>query len=162
MQNKKLALSAVFLLALGLTGLQAQQTITTAGGDGSGSGGSVSYTVGQTVYTTASGTNGSVAEGVQQPFEISVVTAIESAKSISLEFVVYPNPATDYVVLKIGDYEVANLNYQLYDLGGKLLEKNKIQGSETNISMQSLMPSTYFLRILDKDKVIKIFKIIKK
>jgi hypothetical protein len=103
-----------------------------------------------------------VAEGVQQPFEISVVTAVEEAKDFTLEFVVYPNPATDFVVLKIGDYEPENLSYYLYDNGGKLIEKTKIQGSETNISMQALSPATYFLKVSEKNKVLKTFKIIKK
>ena len=162
MRHKKLVLSVVILLGLGVTGLQAQQTVTAAGGDGSGSGGSVSYTVGQVVYSTNTGTNGSESQGVQQPFEISVVTAVEEAKNISLEFLVYPNPATDYVILKTGTYEIKNLSYILYDIGGRLLGHDKIQSSETNISMQALLPSTYFLKLIDNNKVIKIFKIIKK
>ena len=162
MRHKKLVLSAVILLSLGVTGLQAQQTITAAGGDGSGSGGSVSYTVGQVIYHTNAGTNGSESQGVQQPFEISVITAVPEAKDISLEFLVYPNPATDYVILKTGTYEVKNLSYVLYDIGGRLLGHDKIQSSETNISMQAFLPSTYILKVIDNNKVIKIFKIIKK
>jgi hypothetical protein len=162
MQHKKLELCAVLLLGLGLTGIYAQQAIPASGGNGSGGGGTVSYTIGQIVYSTNTGTNGSVAEGVQQPFEISVVTAVEEAKDITLEFVVYPNPATDFVVLKIGDYEPENLSYYLYDNGGKLIEKTKIQGRETNISMQALSPATYFLKVSEKNQVLKTFKIIKK
>ena len=44
----------------------AQDAIPATGGDATGSGGSASYTVGQIGYTTNTGTNGSVAEGVQQ------------------------------------------------------------------------------------------------
>ena len=84
MRHKKFTLSAVLLLGLGLTGLQAQTSVNATGGDASGSGGSVSYSVGQVVYTTNTGTSGSVAQGVQQPYEISVVTAIEEAKGINL------------------------------------------------------------------------------
>jgi len=46
MKYKKLKLSAVLLLGLGLTGLQAQQSINAAGGNATGSGGMVSYSVG--------------------------------------------------------------------------------------------------------------------
>lgn len=70
MRNKKLKLSALLLLGLGLTGLQAQESVNATGGNASGSGGSASYSVGQVVYTTNTGTNGTVAQGVQQPFEI--------------------------------------------------------------------------------------------
>lgn len=162
MQHKRLKFGVVLLLGLGFTGLQAQEAITASGGNGSGGGGSVSYTIGQIVYTTNTGSNGTVAQGVQQPFEISVVTAIEEAKDISLDFVVYPNPATDFVILKTGSYESDNLSYQLFDIRGHLLENNKIQGTETNISMQNRLPSIYFLKVIDTNKVIKIFKIIKK
>ncbi len=161
MRHKKVKLSVVLLLGLGLTLVQAQEAIPASGGNGSGSGGSVSYTIGQVVYSTNTGSDGSEAQGVQQPYEISVATAIEEAKDISLEFVVYPNPATDFVILKIGNYEIENLIYHLYDLNGNLLENNKIQSTETNISMQTHLPSTYFLKVIDNNKVVKTFKIIK-
>jgi hypothetical protein len=141
--------------------LQGQETIPASGGNASGTGGSVSYTVGQITYSTFSGTNGTVAQGVQQPYEISVVTSIEEAKDILLEIAVYPNPATDYIKLKIGNYEIVNLSFQLYDIKGNLLLRNKVDGNETNISMNPFIPSTFFLKVIDKKKVIKIFKIIK-
>ena len=83
--QKKLKLSIVLLLGIGLTVLQAQNTIPASGGNATGTGGSVSYTVGQIVYTKSAGSNGSSAQGVQQPYEISVPTALEEAKGISLE-----------------------------------------------------------------------------
>jgi len=91
------------LTGLGGISLLAQQTVSSAGGNAAtGGGGTVSYTVGQVAYTTiTNGVNGSVAQGVQQPYEISVVTALEEANDISLEFSVYPNPFTDYLILKI-------------------------------------------------------------
>jgi len=161
MRNKELRLSTVLLLCFGMFGLQAQQVVTTSGGNTSGSGGSVSYSVGQIVYTTNANSNGSVAQGVQQPYEISVVTGIEEALGISLEIMVYPNPATDFVKLKIENYEVQNLRYQLYDINGSLLQDNKIVGNETNIVMSYYMSATYFLKVTDNNKVVKTFKIIK-
>jgi hypothetical protein len=56
MKHKKAKLSAVLLFWLGITGLQAQATVSTTGGNASGIGGSVSYSVGQVFYTTYSGT----------------------------------------------------------------------------------------------------------
>jgi hypothetical protein len=144
-----------------MAGLQAQQVIATSGGNASGSGGSVSYSVGQIVYTTNANSNGSVAQGVQQPYEISVVTAIEQAKDISLEIMVYPNPATDYIKLNIKNYDVQNLRYQLYDINGSLIKDSKVEGNETTIVMQNLKPSIYFLKVTDNNKAIKTFKIIK-
>jgi hypothetical protein len=161
MRNKKLKLSTVLLLGIGMLGLQAQNTIPATGGNATGAGGTSSYTVGQVVYNTYTGTNGSVAQGVQQPFEISVVTGIEEALGISLEIMVYPNPTTDFITLKIENYELRNLRYQLYDINARLLQDNKIVSNKTSIVMQNLKPSMYFLKVTDRNKVVKTFKIIK-
>ena len=161
MRHKRLKLSAVLLLGLGLTGLQAQTSINATGGDASGSGGSASYSVGQVVYTTNTGTNGTVAQGVQQPYEISVVTGIEEAKGINLSVTAYPNPTTDYLTLSIAEFEISNLSYQLYDMNGKLLQNAKITGNQTSIVMSNLFPANYFLRVIHGNKEVKTFKIIK-
>ena len=161
MRNKKLKLSAVLLFGLGLTGLQAQETIPATGGNASGSGGSASYSVGQVIYTTNTGTNGSVAQGVQQPFEISEVTGIEQAKGINLNCSAYPNPTTDFLMLKVENYDKENLSYQLYDISGKLLENKKVTGTETSIVMSNLVPATYFVKVTEGNKEVKTFKIIK-
>jgi len=150
------------LIGIGAKGLQAQQTIPASGGNATGSGGSVSYTVGQITYTTNNGTNGSVAQGVQQPYEISVVNSITEAKDVVLQCAVYPNPVTDIIKLTVGDLPTTNMQYQLYDNNGKLLESKKIANTETSINMHNLATAIYYIRIINGDKVIKTFKIIKK
>jgi hypothetical protein len=139
----------------------AQQTISTAGGEAAGAGGSVSYSVGQVVYTTNTGINGTVAQGVQQPFEISVVTGFEEADGITLQCSVYPNPAKDYLVLKVENYDIINLSYQLSNINGKILEQKKLEALETNIVMSNLVPATYFLKVINDKKEVKTFKIVK-
>ncbi len=161
MRHKNLKLSAVLLLGLGLTGLQAQKSVNATGGNASGSGGSASYSVGQVVYTTNTGTTGSVAQGVQQPFEISVVTAIEEGKGINLTISAYPNPTSDYLTLSVDNFEISNLSYQLYDMSGKLLQTQKITGNQTSIVMSNLVPATYFVKVIHGNKEVKTFKIIK-
>ena len=161
MRHKRLKLSAVLLLGLGLTGPQAQISVNATGSNASGSGGSASYSVGQVVYTTHTGTSGSVAEGVQQPYEISVVTAIEEAKGINLSVTAYPNPTTDYLTLNISEFKLSGLSYQLYDMNGRLLQNEKITGSQTSIVMSNLVPATYFVKVIQGSKEVKTFKIIK-
>jgi hypothetical protein len=162
MRHKRLKLSALLLLVLGLTGLQAQESLNTTGGNTSGSGGSVSYSVGQMVYTTNIGTNGSVAQGVQQPFEISLLTAIEDAQSINLSVSAYPNPTNDYLTLEVKDFELSALRFQMYDMNGKLLQNEKITSDQTSVVMRNLVPATYFVKVTEGNKNIKTFKVIKK
>ena len=162
MRHKKLKLSAILLLGLGLTGLQAQTSVNATGGNASGSGGSASYSVGQLAYTTNTGTNGSVSEGVQQPFEISVVTGIEEAKDIFLNVSAYPNPTTDYLELKVENLQLSELSYKLYDISGKVYQNKEIGNSITKIEMQNLPQGIYFIKVIDtKNKEFKTFKIIK-
>ncbi|MDA3816438.1 MAG: T9SS type A sorting domain-containing protein [Prolixibacteraceae bacterium] len=166
MRYKRLKLSAVLLLGLGLTGLQAQESVNATGGNASGSGGSASYSVGQVVYTTNTGTTGSVAQGVQQPYEISIVSGIEETNSIILKCSAYPNPTTDFLTLNVENYDNENLSYQLFDISGKLIENKKLTSNEITISMANLVSSMYFLKVVQtkhasSQQEIKTFKIIK-
>ena len=167
MISKKLKLS-VLLLSLGLTA-QAQQATVTAGGTASGNGGTVSYSIGQVVYTTATGTTGSVAQGVQQTYEITAVTGIEEAKGITLEVSAYPNPTTDLLTLNIGTSTSFNdqpMSYKLYDMNGKIIETQKIVDENTTIVMSNLLPANYFLTVVKtmdgkSPQEVKTFKITK-
>ncbi len=143
----------------------AQESVTTTGGNVSGTGGSISYSVGQVFYTIATGTNGSVVQGVQQPYEISEVTGIEEAKDINLSISVYPNPTNDFLTLELDaerSRSTQSMSYQLYDINGKLLQSEKITGNQTNIVMSEFAVATYFVKVIQGNKEIKTFKIIKK
>jgi hypothetical protein len=161
MKHKKAKLSAVLLFWLGLTGLQAQAVVSATGGNASGIGGSVNYSVGQVFYTTNRGTNGSEAQGVQQAYEITDLTGIETPSEITLKYTAFPNPTTNFLKLKVGDLKMENLFYQLYDMSGKLLEYKMVKDNETIISMSQLVPATYFLKVIQNTKEVKSFKIIK-
>lgn len=151
----------LFICSFCILNMNAQETISAAGGNASGSGGTVAFSVGQVVYTTNTGTNGSVAQGVQQPFEISVITGLTEATGINLSVSAYPNPTTDYLTLKTEDFQFSDLKFQLFDMAGKLIESNKISGNETKIETRGLVPATYFLKVMQDNKEIKTFKIIK-
>jgi hypothetical protein len=166
MKYKKLKLSAMLLLAIGLTELKAQEAITSSGGNATGTGGSVSYSVGQVVFSTNTGTGGSVAAGVQQPYEISVVTGLDEDNRIQLVCSAYPNPTTDFLILRIEGDAQAEYTAFLYNLNGVLLKTIQVEASETTIDMSNQVIATYFLKIVNTKKSsslqeIKTFKIIK-
>lgn len=165
MRQKKLKAGAVLLfLSFGLTGIQAQEVIPATGGNASGSGGTVSYSIGQVAFTTSTGTNGSVSQGVQQPYEISVITGLEEAKGITLIYTAYPNPAKNYIIVKVdasATISIHALKYQLYDSKGTLIITKISDGTETYIELENLNPATYFLKVVQSGKEIKSFKIIK-
>lgn len=159
MKKQTYYLIVIFLFSLG--GIQAQETILSSGGDATGSGGTSSYSVGQIVYTTSIGSNGSMAQGVQQPFEISAVLGIDDLLGINLSLMAYPNPTTDFLNLTITDMDYKNLSYQLFDLNGRLLAHKKLENNSSKITMKQLPGAIYYLKIISNLKPVKIFKIIK-
>ena len=156
MKHIKELTSLAFVL-LFLVELQAQETVSATGDDASGSGGSSSYTVGQVVYITNTGSNGSLAQGVQQAYEIYTVDISEIKRNISLS--IYPNPTTDILKLKVDNTEV--LSYQLHDLQGKLLESRAITSSLTSINTSGLPRATYLIKVMSGENKVKTFKVIK-
>jgi hypothetical protein len=154
-QNFALTL-ALFLMS----GVFAQESSNSAGGKISGAGGSVAYSIGQVVYTTNTGINGSLAQGVQHAYEIFAVGIYETELTISLN--VYPNPTANKLTLEINDFSDKNLAYQLTDIQGKLLVEGQIEEAQTILDMHSLATATYFVHVLsDDNKRIQSFKIIK-
>jgi len=160
MKQKFTLIISCFLISTA-TVLQAQEAVLTTGGEAGGAGGSSSYSVGQPAYITNTGAGGTVSEGVQQPFEILITKVIEKAKDITLETTVFPNPTSDFIKLKVDNYSLSNLTIQLYNISGSIIFSKKIDGYETNISMENQATGTYFLKVMDDNKEIKVFKIIK-
>jgi hypothetical protein len=160
MINKTRKCCLLLLCGVGLTTANAQSGIHSSGNNLSGAGGSVSYSVGQVFYTTNTGSTGTVAQGVQQPFEIQVVLGVEQFE-IKLNAKVYPNPTTDVLNLSVGNTETVGLSYQLFDFSGRLLADSKIENEETAIQMSRYPRANYLLSVIQDNKTIKTFKIIK-
>lgn len=158
-KSRPIALLAAGLLWAGLA--QAQESANAAGGDATGSGGSVAYSIGQVVYTTNTGTDGSVAQGVQQAYEISLVTNINEA-FLAISLTAFPNPTTENLSLQISDYNNEKLSYELTDMQGKVMRNGEIVAQQTLINMNSLPTATYFINVVNQEnKKVQSFKIIK-
>ncbi|MSQ78336.1 MAG: hypothetical protein EXR21_01495 [Flavobacteriaceae bacterium] len=74
----------------------------------SGSGGTVAFNIGQILHITYKGAKGTVAQGVQQPYEIATVFEVDD-HHISLNIHAYPNPTTEYLTLNIGISELSTI-----------------------------------------------------
>ena len=158
----RLAFPICFFLTFLFSQLKAQETTSTAGGNINGAGGSISYTVGQVASLYLGQSSGSVAQGVQQPYEIFLITGIDEAKGIALDFLVYPNPVQDFLKLKIQDLSLKNLIWRIHDSSGKLLNTDRISGPETLIPMTNYAAGVYLFSVTDKNNLqYKTFQIIK-
>lgn len=161
MQSTVFKIMFLSLLSLGpMRGAIAQSSVHTAGGDASGGGGSVSYTVGQAVFTAVDQAGGSVIQGVQQPYEIFSVGAT-SPPGLRLQCVVRPNPTATDVMLTADPSLWGALSVALYDAGGRLLFQQQTSDAETRIPMAELPAAVYFLRVSNDRGAIQSFQIIK-
>lgn len=151
---------AIFLIGICFTNLLAQQAVPASGGNATGSGGTASYSIGQVACINIVGSNGSINQGVQQPYEFLTV-GIDEIKNINLFATVYPNPAISTINLKIENQNLNNLSFRLYDIKGKLLLNQKINNSITAIPMENIPSAIYFLKVSNNNKEVKTFKIIK-
>jgi len=114
---------------------QAQQTVIVSGGDISGLGGSLSYSIGQITYNEHVGNTGSSTQGMQQAFEISVVGVKSPEFDHALS--VFPNPVKTQLILQVKDYDTADLTYQLIDVQGNLLMNEKVLAPRSEILMNN-------------------------
>jgi hypothetical protein len=162
MKQKLRLLCSLSVCCLCVGAAQGQEAIPATGGTAAGTGGSVTYTVGQIADSVMTGTNGFIIQGVQQPYEISTVTAIEDTEDITLEYSVYPNPTEGTIRLAIKSFKYGDFRFQLYNLNGTVLQGMKIIDEETEISMESHTSAVYFLRVIRDNSVVKVFKIVKR
>ncbi|MBN2276071.1 MAG: T9SS type A sorting domain-containing protein, partial [Bacteroidales bacterium] len=135
---KHLAKMLIVFCLFGHETMRAQQAIAASGGNAAGAGGTMSFTLGQAAYTTNVSSSGTVAQGCQQPFEIYVLTGLEEAREVNVEFMVYPNPSSGMIKLTVSNDENKDLGFRLYNNSGVLIQKERITDRETFIEMGDL------------------------
>jgi hypothetical protein len=155
--KKKILL--LFILSISKS-VFSQSTNSSAGGKATGNG-SVTYTVGQNIYTTNIGTYGSVSQGVQQSLEIFVLSN-KDFKELNLNAFTYPNPTKDKITLELSNLELTNLSFTMFDIKGRILLKGVIKEKNTSIIMKDYSAGVYLLKVHQQNKELKTFKIIKK
>ena len=159
-------LYAVLLLGLGLTGLQAQEVVTTAGSHGETTSGSLSWTVGEPVIETITDGTNTLTQGFQQ--SRLTVTAINDLKVPGIEMSVYPNPTNSFLFIEVKTDKQRDLLLSLFDLNGKLILQKRMTGNKQTIKMQNYKSGTYILKVMEaKDSTdakfcVSTFRIIKK
>ncbi|MCT2408583.1 T9SS type A sorting domain-containing protein [Chryseobacterium antibioticum] len=150
----------LILFTFSVSILNAQSTVLATGTNASGSNGSVSYSVGQTTYLYK-GAGSQILEGVQQAYEITTLSASETV-SKQEGILLYPNPVRDYLYIDFTSAPHKGSEYQLFDAQGKIIKKDVISQSKSELDLSSLPSAVYILRINQNGENLKTFKVIKK
>lgn len=156
---ERISIYCIILSVFSIPILHAQSVVMATGLDASAANGFVSYSVGQTTYLEKG--TGQVLEGVQQPYEIITLTTLENSSELK-DILLYPNPFKDYLYLDFTSNNFKGSEYQLFDAQGKLVKKDKISQSKSELNFSSLPSAMYIIRITQNGENIKTFKIIKK
>jgi hypothetical protein len=142
------------------TTAQAQQNTLTAGAEATGTGGTVSFSVGQVDYIQLSTPNGSVYQGVQQPYQIDITTGIEET-GIELSLNAFPNPTRQELWLSVSGGPIEEMSYTLLDERGRMLINDVVRDERTQIPVAGLSMAVYFLRVQRGNEIAKTFRIVK-
>jgi hypothetical protein len=138
----------------------AQQTTDCAGGNVSGTGGSVSYSIGQVVYEYDSSNSGNISQGVQHAYEIYSLSIYES--SLDLNVSISPNPSSELLTISLTDSKLDNIIFKLFDIQGKLIVSGPIEKSVTTFNLSSIPAAIYYVNIETiENQILQSFKIIK-
>lgn len=150
-------LLTLMLIFISLSALNGQNSINTSGGNIQGSGGSLSYSIGQIAFNTLMLSDTEITEGVQQVYEISTVFDITDTLELSL----CPNPITDFLYLAVNNQNPSGWHFEIYTVAGQALRSEIISNATTKIHLQDLPKAMYLLTVKDGEQIIKTFKIIK-
>jgi len=123
--------------------------------------GSISFSIGQVFHLTYNSANHHINEGIQQPV-ISKNIMPKPLLYPSIEIKSYPNPVDDYFIIETTGTEGMLLTYQIYNVQGKLMKSNKMGQTSTTINATRLLSSIYIVKIMDRNKLLKTLRIIKR
>jgi len=147
-----------FSLAITPCVLSAQQDVVSSGGSATGATGSISFSIGQVVYSNEINTTGSINQGVQQPYEITPIFVNEPWREFAVEL--YPNPTRNNLLIEMPDF-IPGLNLRVFNLQGLLIEDRPILTKQTTLNAEPWAASTYIVKISDDFGHFSEYKLIK-
>lgn len=135
-----------------------QNATMPAGGEATGADGSSSFSIGQVVYQMPSATEGSTNQGVQQPYEISIVVGDVEYILLSTEVATYPNPVQNQFVISVDPTPEKPLSYRVVGTEGKVVSSGQITSSQTVIDSEKWTSGLYVIEIEHFQQTFKVLK----
>jgi hypothetical protein len=114
-----------------------------------------------TVQLTVTDTKGNISIGYAIVTIEAYALGIEE-NTRDLNILVYPNPTSDIVNIKVPNFNQEPLTYQLYSLQGQLLNQGVLKGSVISIPMDRYEMGIYLLNVLKNNNTMKSFRVVKK
>ena len=135
------------------------QLVGTAGDTYKNSNYQLDWSIGELLTESYSDDQNLLTQGFHQGKYI--ITTTKQIPDIQFEISAFPNPAADYVQVKIGSEKFENLRFSLSDINGKILQTGKFIEDQQQINLTGKAEGTYLLAILSNKAIVKTFKIVK-
>jgi hypothetical protein len=156
---RKTILITILMILSGLIWAQESslQVISASGTDFSGENYSISYTLGEPIYTTLVSDDYVLTQGFHQTSY--TVTRLDQYAEEELDIQVYPNPTTRFLNV-VSD----NSNYSclLFDMSGRIIAKENVTSGSITLDLAAYSEGAYYLNIIDSNgKSMAKYKIVK-
>ena len=146
----------LFFLAHNING---QESINASGASIKNATGSLSFSLGQVGYMSMQDHNCGVVTGVQQVYVHLKTTSVDIVQA-SCD--VYPNPAHNYLKVRLSKVVLGKMHIKLFDITGKVVIEQEVQSVEEELNLKDLQNGVYVLRVANAESIIVSKKIIKR
>lgn len=157
-------LFTLFLGVYGYTQTIVTQSLNSSGVNMSQSNGSLSFTIGELVIVSQMDNQGNILNnGFIAGAALSSLT-IQEPNTDDLDFIIFPNPTTEVISIRINDDTIEKVIVTIKDSQGKEMYSERLTfiSNTIRINTQSYASGAYLLYILNsKNKILGIYKILK-
>lgn len=159
MKNFLLLLIIIIFQTIITLPIKAQAVVAPAGHYHESGQMSMSWTLGEPMIETLVSADIVLTQGFQQPvLEVSTTT---NEPGLDFQITAFPNPTRGHTNISTNLLQAESLIYSVYDLQGRFITGNPLDGPQTRIAFNNYDPGIYFIRIIQDEKPVKTFKIIK-
>jgi hypothetical protein len=137
----------------------AQSAVVPLGGDATGPGGSVSFTLGQLADEHPASAAGNVQEGVQQPY-VDGSTLITERRGI-IDVNVSPTVTADQVTVQLPNMMGHRWSVTVFDVHGCVVVQRSLKDTRTDLSLAHLASGVYQMLIQEDVRAVRTFTIIR-
>ena len=85
---------------------------------------------------------------------------MDPAEGVGSNWSVYPNPATTAITVYY-PATVRNMEVELYDITGKLLQREALEAATLRLSLEAYTPGVYILRLMQEGRSLGVKKVVK-
>lgn len=148
------------LLLLFAATISAQQAISAAGTHATGTNVQLSWTVGEVMVSTFTGSSAILSQGLHQGK--LTITAIEPVILTGVSVKTYPNPVNDKLNIGFSNFVENKYSFSITDGNSRIIQTGTAVENPQSVDMTSFAQGVYFLKVeAVSEKQSQIFKIIK-